>query len=144
RRNELGKLVRGGNPVAVALAKGNLFVYYTISGGNLQKCQVAGNVLDFKISSNPGDVAAAYYIARGDQLWDLRVSGEVDKGRCPKADKKDMLQHSGMGGKVVKHNGKYAYRIVPNSRSRTVGLALTTAGILEWTDKHYQKHPWSR
>jgi len=141
RRTELGKQVQGGNPVALAAAAGNLYLYYTISGSALKKCQVASNVVDMKMSSNPGDVAAAYFIGKDgsqlNQLFDLRVSGAVSKQACPKADKKNMLKQLNLQGQQIrKIGGDFLYRIVPNSRSRVVGIALTDRNVLlEWNDQ---------
>lgn len=135
RRNELGRQVSGGNPVAVAIDNNkNLFVYYTAGDTpKLVKCQVAGNVKAFKMSANPGDVATTYFESADRDLYDVRMQGAVGKGKCPKAAKVNMLKDSKIGGKLQK------YSLIPNSNSKYVGMALTTNDdVLLWTDKNYR------
>lgn len=101
RRDSLGKKVKGGTPVAVVKNNNNdLFLVFTISGGNLKACQVANNVGKVAVSQYANDTATAYYSAlskievKGEKrqtVWELQTpEGEISKGACPKAAKYDM------------------------------------------------------
>lgn len=148
RRTELGKKVSNGTPVAISLSQNKektLSMYYA-TGRGILKCSVTAKVEEFKLSSNPGDVAAAYFIKNGGDLYDLRVEGDVSKG-CPKAKKVNMIKHAKESGsritgtKLNKAKGKYRYRIVSNAGSRVVGMSLLDNGdVFYWSDKSYEKH----
>ncbi len=130
RREELGKQIAGGNPVAITNKGGNLFVVYT-TGTGLRKCQVTSNVGEVKLSANPGDLATAYYV-RNNELFDLRMTGDVSKN-CPAAKKLNMNVDSKIGGTLLD------FVVVPNANAGIVGIAKMTTGVLRWTDKEYRK-----
>jgi hypothetical protein len=85
RREELGRLVAGGNPVAVTNDNGNLKVWYTVGGGDLQQCQVTNNVKSFKMSQNSGDRSTVYFIKENGDLLDVKMHGAVSSSSCPSA-----------------------------------------------------------
>lgn len=113
RREELGKEVAGGNPVAITNEDGNLKVWYTVSGGALKDCQITNDVESFKISANPGDVASAYFLRKG-VVKDIIMQGTVSSSSCPKADTNTYATN------VVE------YKVPSNGSSRVTMAARTT------------------
>lgn len=124
RRNELGALVSGGNPVAITNDKGNLFVWYTVGGSKLKGCQVTNNVEEFKMSSNPKDLSTAYFI-RDKHMFDVKMSGSVSAEECPKATKQDYNTSLGLSGDAIKD-----LKVVPNGNSQIVAVGETESGFL--------------
>ncbi len=124
RREELGKLVSGGNPVAITNEKGNLTVHYTTAAGSLQACQVTNDVKQFKMSANPGDRSTAYFIREG-HMFDVKMSGEVAKGQCPKASKQDYSKSLNVENETI-----VELKVIPNGNSKLAAIGRTQEGTV--------------
>jgi hypothetical protein len=124
RREELGRLVAGGNPVAVTNDDGNLKVHYTVSGSKLQSCQITNNVKSFKMSGNSGDRSTIYFVTEDGRLFDAKMTGSVGPGQCPKADTQKYASD------VVE------YKVASDSHSVVTMAARTKNGaVIYSTDK---------
>jgi hypothetical protein len=124
RRDELGVLVSGGNPVAITNEDGNLFVWYTVGGADLKGCQVTNSVEIFKMSSSPKDRSTAYFTKDG-HMMDVKMSGAVSKETCLKADKQDYNTSLGLSRDSI-----VEMKVIPNSNSSIVAVGRTENGYL--------------
>jgi hypothetical protein len=135
RRDELGKLVTGGNPVAVSLDNNTLYVHYTVGDSDkLQKCAVTTRVEDFKMSLNKNDYSTAYFIKDG-HLLDVKMRGNVSKGACPKASTQDFSADLRLN-----YDDVVDFKIISDASSDITAIALTESGwIIYSTDSRFYK-----
>lgn len=126
RRQELGKLVGGGNPVAVTNEGGDLKVWYTVGGKDLQQCQITNNVKSFKMSQNSGDRSTVYFIKENGDLFDAKMTGDVGQGRCPKAS----TQNYSSTMSLTSSDNVVEYKLSSNSNSTVTMAARTTSNTV--------------
>ncbi|MBX9768424.1 MAG: hypothetical protein K2X47_14215, partial [Bdellovibrionales bacterium] len=121
RREELGRHIEGGNPVAITNEGGDLKVWYTTAQGSLQGCQVTNSVEKFRMSGNPGDRSTAYFTRNG-SLMDVKMTGAVAKNVCPKASKQDFNQSLRIPADTID------FTVNSNSNSRVTMTGYTSSG----------------
>lgn len=132
RREELGKKIEGGNPVAITNEKGELKVWYT-TGHGLLDCAVTTEVQFFKMSQNSKDVSTAYFVRKG-HLMDVQMDGSVEKS-CPKAVKQDYSEMLGLENDPIAE-----LKVVSNSNSVITAVARTQSGyVIKSTDTKIEK-----
>jgi hypothetical protein len=90
---------------------------------NGRKCQVTNNVLDFKISQHPSDLAVVYYVRQDGGKANLYVLHNAGRGGdCPKADKLQIMAD------VARSGSKYRYSVVSSTDTSAVSMALSRRG----------------
>jgi hypothetical protein len=123
RREELGKHVAGGNPVAITNENGNLKVWYTVSGSKLQQCQITSNVKSFKMSQNPNDLSTVYFVKDNGDLFDAKMTGAVSAESCPKASTQNYSATMGL----TTSDNVVEYKLASNAKSPYTMAARTTS-----------------
>jgi hypothetical protein len=93
---------------------------------NGRKCQVTNDVVDFKVSQHPSDLAVIYYIRQEGPRANLYVLHNTDRrGDCPKAKKLEIMAD------VARDRGKYRYNVVSSTDSTAVSMALSRRGVFK-------------
>lgn len=91
-----------------------------------RKCQVTNDVLDFKVSQHPRDLAVIYFVRREGPRANLYVlHNTARRGDCPKAKKLQILAD------LDRKRGKYRYSIVSSTKTEAVSMALSRRGVLK-------------
>jgi hypothetical protein len=121
---DVTKQARSNDVASEYLLKDNGDLFRVIRG---RKCQVTTNVVDFKVSQHPNDVAMIYYV-RDENTPNLYVLHETDRfGDCPKTSKKLILAD------LMKKSGDYKFSVVSNTNTTIVNVALSRRGdFIAW------------
>lgn len=132
RRDELGREVDGGNPVAITNEDGNLKVWYTVGGAKLKDCQITDKVKLFKMSAHSQDKSTAYFVRQDGDLYDVKMSGSVSASNCPKASKQDyfttLINQSRISS--LRDDEVIELKVNPNSKADIIAVAATKKGGL--------------
>jgi hypothetical protein len=97
--------------------KGNFFRLV-----NGQKCQVTANVVDFKISQHPSDLAVVYYKTAKNELFVVHNQSTTYSGNCPPVSKKSIM------------TATKEFSVVPSQKTTIVNAALSQGGLFQAWD----------